>query len=42
VIETPDLPILGINTDPERSTGHLCTAKIKKDEKERQIERIFD
>lgn len=23
-IETPDLPILGINTDPSRSTGHLC------------------
>lgn len=23
-IETPNLPILGINTDPSRSTGHLC------------------
>lgn len=42
VIENQHLPILGINTDPSRSTGHLCTAKIHNDKKERQIERIFD
>ena len=42
VIENPHLPILGINTDPSRSTGHLCTAKIHNDKKERQIEHIFD
>jgi NAD kinase len=41
-IETPDLPILGINTDPSRSTGHLCNQKIYNDKKEKQIENIFD
>ena len=42
VIQSPDLPILGINTDPQRSTGHLCTHKIFNEKKESQIERIFD
>ena len=41
-IETPDLPILGINTDPSRSTGHLCNQKILNEKKEKQIENIFD
>lgn len=42
VITNQDLPLLGINTDPTRSTGHLCTSKIFNEKKERQIERIFD
>lgn len=41
-IENPDLPILGINTDPSRSTGHLCNQKIYNEKKEKQIENIFD
>lgn len=41
-IDTPDLPILGINTDPGRSTGHLCNQKIDSEKKEKQIENIFD
>jgi NAD kinase len=41
VIDNSELPILGINTDPTRSTGHLCTNKIYNDVKEKQIERIF-
>jgi len=28
IIETPDVPILGINTDPSRSIGFLCNNKI--------------
>lgn len=35
VIENSSLPILGINTDPSRSTGHLCTQKIYYDKRER-------
>jgi hypothetical protein len=42
VIENSSIPILGINTDPSRSTGHLCTQKIYYDKREKQIERIFD
>jgi NAD kinase len=42
VIENSDLPILGLNTDPSRSTGFLCNHKIYNDKKEKQIERIFD
>ena len=42
LIETPDIPILGINTDPSRSIGFLCNNKIYADMKEKQIERIFD
>ena len=33
---------MGINTDPCRSTGHLCNQKIYNDKKEKQIENIFD
>jgi NAD+ kinase len=36
-IETSDLPILGINTDPTRSTGYLCTNKIYNDQKEKHF-----
>lgn len=42
IIENSDLPILGLNTDPKRSTGHLCNYKIYNEDKEKQIERIFD
>jgi NAD kinase len=42
VIENSELPILGLNTDPSRSTGYLCNHKIYNDKKEKQIERIFD
>jgi NAD+ kinase len=41
LIDNCELPILGINTDPTRSTGHLCTNKIYNDVKEKQIDRIF-
>ena len=34
--------MLGINTDPARSTGYLCTNKIYKDLKERQLKKIFE
>ena len=33
---------MGINTDPDRSTGHLCNQKIDSEKKEKQIENIFD
>lgn len=36
------MPILGINTDPSRSSGFLCNNKIYNDMKEKQIERIFN
>ena len=42
IIENQDVPILGLNTDPTRSTGFLCNAKIYNDQKEKLIERIFD
>ena len=42
VIENSELPILGLNTDPSRSTGFLCNHKIYNEKKEKQIERIFD
>lgn len=35
------VPILGLNTDPSRSSGYLCNAKIYNDMKEKNIERIF-
>jgi NAD kinase len=34
VIENSDLPILGLNTDPSRSTGFLCNHKIFNNKKE--------
>mmetsp|Transcript_41100 Transcript_41100/g.39620 ORF Transcript_41100/g.39620 Transcript_41100/m.39620 type:complete len:87 (+) Transcript_41100:118-378(+) len=41
VIQTREIPILGINTDPGRSIGHLCNASIHNEEKTEQIDRIF-
>lgn len=33
--------MLGINTDPTRSIGFLCNAKIYNEAPEKQIEKIF-
>ena len=42
VIKSRNIPILGINTDPSRSIGHLCNAKIYNDKKEDELEKIFN
>ena len=34
IIKNPDLPIIGINTDPARSVGHLCNRRVYHDHKE--------
>jgi NAD+ kinase len=34
VIKNPNLPIIGINTDPARSVGHLCNRRVYHDHKE--------
>lgn len=42
MIDSPEVPILGINTDPQRSIGFLCSNKVFHDTREKQISRIFD
>jgi len=41
LIVNDKVPMLGLNTDPSRSSGFLCNAKIYNDMKEKNIERIF-
>lgn len=37
IIDNPNIPILGLNTDPSRSIGFLCNKKVYFDTKEKQI-----
>ena len=37
VIKSPSLPILGINTDPARSVGHLCSSKVAWKQKQEDV-----
>jgi NAD kinase len=40
-IRTHKLPILGINTDPSRSVGHLTNKAVNFERKDRDIQKIF-
>lgn len=40
-IETSSLPMLGINTDPERSYGFLCDYKLMPGDGEEKLERLM-
>jgi NAD kinase len=40
-IRTPSLPILGINTDPSRSAGHLTNKAVNYERREIEIKKIF-
>ena len=40
-IKTTALPILGINTDPSRSVGHLTNRAVGFERKDREIKKIF-
>jgi hypothetical protein len=42
MMQSPDVPLLGINTDPDRSMGILCGKFLfKKRSSEKHIEKIF-
>lgn len=41
-INNCNLPILGLNTDPSRSIGHLCNKKVLYEERHRVIPNIFE
>jgi NAD kinase len=35
------LPVLGVNTDPTRSVGHLCSKKIPFHDRDKEIDVMF-
>lgn len=35
IIQNTNTPLLGLNTDPSRSTGYLCNAKVYNDMKDK-------
>lgn len=37
-----NIPILGLNTDPSRSSGHLCNKKVRYEEKDKIIPSILE
>ncbi len=42
MIESDQIPILGINTDPSRSLGNLCNKFLYKERtKEKHIDKLF-
>ena len=41
MVKDSSIPILGINTDPQRSVGCLCNRKIFFNSKDKDIERMF-
>ena len=41
-IDNSEIPILGLNTDPSRSIGHLCNKKVMYEERDRIIPNIFE
>jgi hypothetical protein len=42
MIDNRNLPILGINSDPIRRTGALLNAKIKYEERDKQIPLLLE
>lgn len=40
-IDNQHTPLLGLNTDPSRSIGHLCNKKVLYEEKDKIIPSIF-
>lgn len=42
LIKSHKLPIVGVNTDPARSVGHLTSIPIQYREKDREIPRFID
>ncbi len=41
MIKDNTLPVLGVNTDPTRSVGHLCSRKVSFNHRDSDIETMF-
>ena len=41
MIKDNTLPVLGVNTDPTRSVGHLCSRKVSFNDRDADIETMF-
>jgi NAD kinase len=41
MVQTSRVPVLGVNTDPTRSVGHLCSRKIPFDTRKTETERML-
>jgi len=41
MIKDNTLPVLGVNTDPTRSVGHLCSRKVSFNDRDSDIETMF-
>lgn len=41
MIKDMNMPILGLNTDPQRSVGHLLNGKIDHDKRQMMTKSIF-
>ena len=41
MIKDNTLPVLGVNTDPTRSVGHLCSRKVSFDDRDTDIDTMF-
>lgn len=41
LVQGNQVPILGVNTDPQRSVGHLCNRKVYFDKCEADIDKMM-